>query len=598
MRRCFGCMREFDDALDVCPHCGYAYNNTSVKRKNHLCPGTMLQNRYMLGKVLGQGGFGITYIAWDQRLEKPVAIKEYFPTSFVTRTTGQRVISCINEDSQKYFESGLQKMLNESRMLARFADQKHIVQVLDCFEENGTAYIVMEYLRGETLQSTLSRERKIPLDRTLQIIFSVLQALDAIHQTGLIHRDVSPDNLFICQDGTVKLLDFGAAREVGGLDHKTLSVMLKKGFAPVEQYSSHGKQGPYTDVYAVCATMYKMLTGITPQNSLDRMTEDKLRPIAEQTPIPDSIEQIIRKGMAVTAADRIQSAGELYQALQDAFREEQENPTIPDTESVDDTGSERFSSGTLKKIIIVLVALILVVSIAFVVIIGLRTAPAESAETSNTESDNENLPQTSMEWSATSSFEVGDTVKFGTFEQDGNADNGEEEIEWLVIDAAANGESFLLLSRYALDCRPYDETYAPVTWEDCQLREWLNDAFYTDHFTDEEKEQILQTQSDNPDNDKYSTTGGAQTTDHFFLLSLTEAETLDPKYRTVRPTVNAVSRGAFQNEETGSTWWMLRSPGSGNDLCAIVRSDGEVRAGGEKVDVPGAVRPAMWIAAS
>ena len=327
MRRCMGCMQEFDDAFDVCPDCGYVYNSPA-KSKSHLPPGTVLQNRYTIGKVLGQGGFGITYIAWDQRLEKPVAIKEFFPTSFAARLTGQNEVACFNAESQQFFDSGLQRMMNESRLLARFSEQINIVHVLDCIEENRTAYIIMELLRGETVQSILQREGQMTLERTMQIILPILQALETIHRTGLVHRDVSPDNLFVGEDGTVKLLDFGSARIASGLDHKTLSVMLKKGFAPIEQYSSHGKQGPYTDVYAVCATMYAMLTGTTPESSLDRMVQDTLRPISDYTTIPKAVENVIMKGMAVEASERTQSARELGFALQRAWKKTPAHPSF------------------------------------------------------------------------------------------------------------------------------------------------------------------------------------------------------------------------------------------------------------------------------
>ena len=321
-------MREYDAQFDVCPYCGYILD-TPAKNKNHLSPGTLLQDRYVLGKVLGQGGFGITYIAWDQRLEKPVAVKEFFPTSFAARMTGCNDISCFDDESRHYFESGMKNMLDESRRLAQFTNLKNVVQVLDCIEENGTAYIIMELLRGETVQDILRRDGKMSLEQSMGIMMPILQALEEIHRTGLVHRDVSPDNIFLCEDGQAKLLDFGAARIASGLDHKTLSIMLKKGFAPIEQYNTHGTQGSFTDVYAVCATLYKMLTGVTPEDSLSRMTQDKLRPVSDMVSIPKSIERILQKGMAVQASDRIQTAGELYARLQQALPVSYTHLTLP-----------------------------------------------------------------------------------------------------------------------------------------------------------------------------------------------------------------------------------------------------------------------------
>jgi serine/threonine protein kinase len=262
-------------------------------------------------------------------------------------------------------------MLHESRVLAQFTDQPNIVQVLDCIEENGTAYIVMEYLRGETVQMILRREGQMTPERTMQIIIPVLRALETIHQTGLIHRDISPDNLFVCEDGNVKLLDFGAARFADGVDQKTLSVMLKKGFAPIEQYSSHGRQGPFTDVYAVCATMYRMLTGVTPESSLERMAADTLRPISEITQIPHGVEAVILQGMAVQATDRIQSAGELCDALQRAFRQAED--AYPAAEKKRAQKTPRFlTRARMKRICVVLIVLILAALIALGVVLALR----------------------------------------------------------------------------------------------------------------------------------------------------------------------------------------------------------------------------------
>lgn len=383
MRRCLGCMRQYDEAYDVCPYCGYILD-TPAKSKNHLSPGTVLQGRYTIGKVLGQGGFGITYIAWDQRLEKAVAIKEFFPNALAARLTGQNQIACFSAESQRLFEQGLQKMINESRVLARFSERTNVVQVIDCIESNGTAYIIMELLRGETVQSVLRREGQLPPERTMQIMLPILHALQAIHQTGLIHRDVSPENIFLCTDGRVKLLDFGAARIVSGMDNKTLSVMLKKGYAPIEQYSSHGKQGTYTDIYAVCATMYKMLTGVTPASSLDRIAKDMLLPVSHYTDVPPAIDRIILRGMAIEAADRIRTAGELSEALQSAMYEQAQQdgqatsadtPQPAVTQTVQTT--HRLSSGV--KTALALAAVALVVLLVIVVILALQLHNASTA---------------------------------------------------------------------------------------------------------------------------------------------------------------------------------------------------------------------------
>ncbi len=316
MERCLGCMNEYDAAYDVCPHCGYV-KGTAEKSKNHLSPGSVLIDRYLIGRCLGQGGFGITYIAWDQRLYKKVAIKEFMPTSLASRITGQMDITCYNDEAQERFQNGIRRMLDESRRLARFNDLESVVKVYDCFEANQTAYIIMELLDGENIKTILAQQQTIDLAQTAKIMLPVLQALRVIHASGLIHRDISPDNIFVCNNGKVKLLDFGSARVASGSDDKSLSVILKPGYAPKEQYSSSAKQGAYTDVYAVCATIYKMLTGVTPIDSLERrVQDDELAPIDTLVAMPKQLARVMEQGLAVEAKDRLQTVDPLLEAFQ------------------------------------------------------------------------------------------------------------------------------------------------------------------------------------------------------------------------------------------------------------------------------------------
>ena len=314
MQRCLGCMREFGDAFDVCPHCGYIVG-TEAASKNHLAPGTVLQDRYTLGKALGQGGFGITYIAWDNKIGRAVAIKEYMPNALASRMTGEKEISCYNEEARRQFELGLAKTRKEAHALSQFGALESVVKVHDCIEENGTAYIVMELLRGRTVKEIIAERGRLSFAQTMRIMTPVLETLDAMHGVGMIHRDVAPDNIFVCEDGKIKLLDFGAARVVSDTDEKTLSVMLKAGYAPVEQYSSRAKQGAFTDVYAASATMYKMLTGETPPDSFTRDKDGSDLKALTQTDAPPTAQETIRHGMALNAADRIGSARELLDAL-------------------------------------------------------------------------------------------------------------------------------------------------------------------------------------------------------------------------------------------------------------------------------------------
>ena len=307
-------MELMEDSLTVCPHCGYDEEMTD-ERLDQLKPGSLLKERFTIGRPLGRGGFGITYIAWDNSLQRKVAIKEYLPRGLASREPGNTTVS-YDAETKEAFLRGVDKTLEESRRLAGFTELESVVNVYDCFKENGTAYIVMEVLKGENAKKRLERAGVFSFDETVRIMTPVLETLEKVHKTGIIHRDISPDNIYICDNGKVKLLDFGSARIADNTDEKSRSIVLKHGYAPKEQYTTKGKQGPFTDIYSVCATIYKMLTGVTPVESLERINdEDELQDISELVKIPLPAAKAIMKGMAVNASDRIQSAGELLAGL-------------------------------------------------------------------------------------------------------------------------------------------------------------------------------------------------------------------------------------------------------------------------------------------
>lgn len=268
-KRCMGCMEVFDDSLELCPHCGYVVG-TPAEEAIHMTPGTILRNRYIIGKVLGYGGFGVTYIAWDGKLEQKVAVKEFLPGEFSTRMPGQSVITVFNGDKSEQFRDGMKKFVDEAKRLAKFQNEPGIVKVFDSFEENSTAYIIMEFLQGETLTDFLKREGTVPADQAVEMLMPVMESLHNVHAQGLLHRDIAPDNIFITSGGEVKLIDFGASRYATTSHSRSLTVIIKPGFSPEEQYRSRGDQGPYTDVYAVAATLYKMITGKTPPDAMER----------------------------------------------------------------------------------------------------------------------------------------------------------------------------------------------------------------------------------------------------------------------------------------------------------------------------------------
>lgn len=268
-KRCLGCMELFGDEFEICPHCGYVVG-TGAEEAVHMEPGTILHDRYIIGKVLGYGGFGITYIGWDGKLEQKVAIKEYLPGEFSTRMPGQSRVTVFNGEKSEQFHDGLSKFVEEAKRLAKFINEQGIVKIFDAFEENETAYIIMEYLDGETLTDYLKREKTIPEDQAVKMLMPIMESLQTVHMEGLLHRDIAPDNIFLCKNGEVKLIDFGASRYATTSHSRSLTVIIKPGYSPEEQYRSRGDQGPYTDVYALSATLYKMITGKTPPDAMER----------------------------------------------------------------------------------------------------------------------------------------------------------------------------------------------------------------------------------------------------------------------------------------------------------------------------------------
>lgn len=259
-KRCLGCMEIYDDESGICPKCGFV-NEEKAEEAIHMNPGTLLNDRYVIGKVIGYGGFGVTYIAWDGKLEQKVAIKEYLPSEFSTRIPGESTVTIFSGDKSEQFRSGLEKFVDEAKRLAKYQNEDGIVKIFDAFEENLTAYIVMEYLDGMTLSEYLKRNKTIDENDAVKMLEPVMKSLINIHSDGLLHRDIAPDNIFITKKGECKLIDFGASRFATTKYSRSLTVIVKPGYSPEEQYRSRGDQGTYTDVYALAATLYKMITG-------------------------------------------------------------------------------------------------------------------------------------------------------------------------------------------------------------------------------------------------------------------------------------------------------------------------------------------------
>ncbi len=325
MNYCKYCLEPSGNS-EVCPNC--RKEAQKVVPPHRLLPGTLLANRYRIGKVLGEGGFGITYVGLDTKLNMKVAVKEYYPNGLASRNnTFSSLVSCsASDDKQEVFLKFRDKFLQEARTLAKFSKEKSIVEVRDFFETNNTAYIIMEYLDGQDLREFQRINGNMPVEKAIQVLTPVMRTLGKIHQQGLIHRDISPDNIRLTPDG-VKLLDFGAAREMNTQINRSISVMLKPGYAPEEQYRSKGIQGPWTDVYAVCATIYKCITGVTPDDATQRVYSDELKkPSSYGIKISPAVEEVLLKGMSVFQKDRYKSMDELINALTNALQNRQKAP--------------------------------------------------------------------------------------------------------------------------------------------------------------------------------------------------------------------------------------------------------------------------------
>ncbi len=320
---CFGAT-----AVTPCSHCGWQVGQDNPPPA--LALGRVLDGRYRVGRVLGHGGFGITYLAWDDNLHLRLAIKEYFPRDSAGRGADGVSLAIYSGQAGDQFAYGLERFLEEARTLAHFDQHPGIVTVKNFFRAHGTGYCVMDYVEGITLRQYLDQQPggRISVADALQLLTPVMDALRAVHKDGLLHRDLAPDNIYLTQDGRIKLLDFGAARFAASEHSKSLSIILKPGYAPEEQYRTKGRQGPWTDVYGLAATLYRAITGQVPPEALDRLDIDDLVPPSRLgVAIKPEQEATLLRALAVKARDRFQSMAELQQAWRTAAMPLSDPPT-------------------------------------------------------------------------------------------------------------------------------------------------------------------------------------------------------------------------------------------------------------------------------
>ncbi|MDD3409407.1 MAG: serine/threonine-protein kinase, partial [Eubacteriales bacterium] len=314
---CFRCMARLDVPSSVCPKCGY--DNASCEKKPGLLPSGVLAGQYIVGKMLGRGGFGITYIGMDAYLRRRVAIKEYFPAQLVVRDPQTQALHAFDEQEEQAFAQGRERAIEEGRVIAAIANVPGVVKVYSVVPANNTVYIIMEYIDGQTLtQRVLEMNGHMPWAMLFPLISPIMLSLEQIHEHGVVHRDISPDNIMLRREnGQAVLLDFGAAHVLSGDSKGEHSVSLRIGYAPAEQYSHTGEQSGRIDEYALCATLYFALTGCKPVDAQERMYGHTPLPLPRSlgADVPEAVEQVLLKGMAMQAADRYATMRELLNQL-------------------------------------------------------------------------------------------------------------------------------------------------------------------------------------------------------------------------------------------------------------------------------------------
>lgn len=613
---------------------------------------TGLIGRYVIQEVLGQGGFGITYLGIDKLYGNKVAIKEYYPQKIAMRKAQyEDVVTVTSIEEKNNYDKGKKRFLDEAQVMARFNKNEGIVKILDFFEANNTAYIVMEYLEGITLKQYLGKYGVLQFRNLIEMMLPLLEALIEIHSQGLIHRDISPDNIMVQHNGKLKLMDFGAARDYTESGNKSLTVILKPGYAPPEQYQTHGVQGPWTDIYALCATIYKCLTGITPPDAIARVMDDKFKePDQLDGKLSPDIKKILWKGMNIFPEERYQDIGEFGEDVYDALFIPEENKKLDldneknidedldspdkDNESVlkDDKieGAVKKTSipkkekrkSPVKKVLVIIVCLLLAGGIKYY-------STGNEQEISTAKKDLVENPKIVKDTSVEGGKKVTwDCIWFGSYPQtkivssskendlystletangwDKNNDIiiGKEKyhrakksyfkyepIKWRVI-KCENGEA-LLLSDIVLDKQKYNKRLKKVTWEKSTLRKWLNKKFMNRAFSSSEQEAIRTTKVINEDNYYYKTDEGNDTLDKIYLLSLSETDE-EKEYGFTDSYGMTIKYSNYADLDDYQYWW-LRTPGEKNISAAAVDMFGEAYVGGGESDMELGIRPVLHL---
>ena len=282
--------------------------------------GDTLNDKYLIGKVIGQGGFGITYIGLDKILYRKVAIKEYFPQNIAYRfTQTSSTMTLAKSKVSENYTVGKEKFIEEARSMSKLSGYPGTPEIHDYFELNNTAYIVMEYLSGDSLDQYLLKHAPLTFEDSVRILNPVFNIIEKLHSMNKLHRDISPDNMRFNRDGKLCLLDFGASREFKQQQDQTMSIMIKQGYTSPEQYTGEGKQGPHSDIYSLGAILYQMVTGLRPKDALQRLITDKLEDPQDLNPeLKNEESNLILKMLSVDSANRIKDINDLRQEIQRA----------------------------------------------------------------------------------------------------------------------------------------------------------------------------------------------------------------------------------------------------------------------------------------
>ena len=532
---------------------------------------TRLIGRYTIEGVLGQGGFGITYLGIDELHEKKVAIKEFFPQGIVTRNIEYEdtvTVTFVGEKAN--YEKGKERFLKDARTMAKFSKDEGIVKALDFFEINNTAYIVMEYLEGITLKRYLRENQRIAPEDLIELLVPLIESLDEIHSQGMIHRDISPDNIMVLPDGRIKLMDFGAARDYTEFGEKSLSIVLKPGYAPPEQYQTHGVQGPWTDIYALCATMYKCITGENPPDAIERVMDDSLKKISEfGIVIPPQEEAAIIKGMSVSAKDRYQDIKDFCEDLYGGY--EEDAYSAPQEYILQNPGIQH---NAFEKIVTW-------------DCLWFGSYP----QTQIREKDGAiyTILKNEKDWDSNNDIVV-NGIKYHKKEENYFR---YEPIKWRILQR--DNTTAFLLSDIILDIQPYHKETEEIFWGESHIRNWLNKNFMEAAFISQEQQMIEAMKRLNVADNAYGMPEN-YTMDKIFLLSEEEiSETSNAQRYGFSKSASSYDK-ARKSESSqyakDTSWWWIQAVDMENGVR--VGADGWISKNGYYIlKYNAGIRPAL-----